>query len=98
MPRSMLVAVLCWGMTIGCLGDEAADTALAEETGEVEPDNAGQGMVIELDNSAPAGPGAESDVQTAPVPQELADSDVEMIIGGQGKDGIAKRGRLKRED
>jgi hypothetical protein len=109
MSRSMLVAVMCWAMTSVCLGDEATDAALAEDAGQIDgvgeeqgvgadPDtSARQGVVLELDKSASAKAAGE---ETAGGFQQraLSDSDVELIIGGQGKDGIAKRSRLKKED
>jgi len=109
MSRSTLVAVLCWAMTSVCLGDEATDAALAEDAGQI--DGAGeaqdvdagqdasdrQGVVLELDKSASADAvGAESGGGFQQ--RALSDSDVELIIGGQGKDGIAKRSRLKKEE
>ena len=78
------VLALCWAMAASCFGDEATEAALAEETGQIEPDgdSAGAGMVIELDDTAPVG-GADADAAAEPPlqQQELADSDVEMIIG-----------------
>jgi hypothetical protein len=93
-PAAWHAAALCWLAAAWPVsaqdageGDDAGAGAAAAATA-----TAGQGMVIELEAGAaapPAGP---------PQPRELADSGVEMILGGEGKDGIAKRGRLKKED
>ena len=99
MPRCMLVGVLCWVISSMCLADELTDAALAEDAGEIEVEGGGQGLVIELDESAPAESAPEGDGSAGGFRQrELADSDVELIVGGQGQDGIAKRSRLKKED
>ena len=97
----VLAAVaLCWAISPICWADEATEAALAEDTGQIEPDDReGTGMVIELDDSVPAGANAGDAAQEPPLQQqELADSEVEMIIGGQGKDGVAKRRMVKRGD
>ena len=99
MPRNMLIAILCMAMNSMCLADETTDAALAEDAGEIEAPGKGHGMVIELTDSAPAQAGAQRHEATGGLQQrKLADSDVELIIGGQGQDGIAKRSRLKKED
>jgi len=109
MSRSLLVAILCWAMTSVCPADESTDAALAEDAGQIDGigeeqgvgagqgTGARQGVVLELDKSAPAKAAGE---ETAGGFQQraLSDSDVELIIGGQGKDGIAKRSKLKKED
>ena len=99
--RALAIAALCWAIAPGCFADEVTETALAEETGQVTPadESQGAGMVIELDDSAPASASAGDKAQQPPMQQrELADSEVEMIVGGAGKDGVAKRGKLKRAD
>ncbi len=99
MPRLIPVAILCWAVTSSCLGDEVTDAALAEDAGQIEDSGASQGLVIELDESVSTEPGATGEQSAGGFRQrELADSDVELIIGGQGKDGIAWRGRLKKEE
>lgn len=62
---------------------------------EETADEGGAGLVLELDHGdGTDGPTGSADMQ----PRELADSDVELILGGAGRDGVAKRGRLKKED
>lgn len=63
------------------------------EAGQEEEadDGSGRSLVIELDQGAGAATGPARQ-------QALPDSDVELIIGGQGKDGLAKRSRLKKEE
>lgn len=62
---------------------------------EETADEGGAGLVLELDHGdGTDGPAGRADMQ----PRELADSDVELILGGAGSDGMAKRGRLKKED
>jgi len=99
MPRCLPTAILCWAMATSCPGDELTDAALAEETGQIDGLEEGQGIVIELDESVPGAAGPAADESGGGFRRrELADSDVELIIGGQGTDGIAKRSRLKKED
>ncbi len=99
MPRGMLVAALCLAMNSMCPADETTDAALAEDTGEMEEHGEHHGLVIELDDSVPTQAGAEHHESAGGLQQrKLADSDVELIIGGQGQDGIAKRSRLKKEE
>lgn len=87
-----------WLLLAALLAAGPAFTAAQEEEFEgVEPeqeadDGTGRSLVIELDHGAGA-------AATGPArPRALPDSDVELIIGGQGKDGMAKRSRLKKEE
>lgn len=70
---------------------EQAEYAQAES---VATDSSGSGLVLELDHGDGAGPDDSADMQ----PREMADSDVELILGGAARDGMAKRTRLKKED
>lgn len=100
--RSILLAAAVAACSLVALVQAAEDGEYAGAGEQFEPDAAsqgGQGLVIELDRGTGGEPGAEGAAGSADMqPRELADSDVEMIIGGEGKDGIAKRGRLKKED
>lgn len=88
----------CWLLCVALAAGGAAAVAQESEfegveAGQAEEDDGtGRSLVIELDQGAGA-------AATGPAqPQALPDSDVELIIGGQGKDGLAKRSRLKKEE
>lgn len=86
--------LLCAALMAGSTASAAQETEFeGVEAGQEEADDGnGRSLVIELDQGAGA-------AATGPAqPQALPDSDVELIIGGQGKDGLAKRSRLKKEE
>lgn len=95
--RQLVPCVL--GLMISCA------SAIAGEEQTTETDNtgaSGKGVVLEFDAKG----GSTGDGVQAPddsghvefVPVETGNAGIEMIIGGQGKEGVAKKGVLPAPD
>ncbi len=65
---------------------ENSDDLILEEATTQE----GKGVIIELEEEDPGKPAAKK--------KNTGRKQVELIVGGQGEDGIAKRATLKVED
>ncbi len=67
------------------VAEDSDDLILEEDTTQE-----GKGVIIELEDEEPGKPVAKK--------KNTGRKQVELIVGGQGEDGIAKRGTLKVED
>ena len=73
----------------GVSANEAGEELILDE--ELVEQQSGNGVVIELDHAAVVEPKPVSKRKAGP-------RRVEMIVGGQGDQGVAKRNTLKVED
>ena len=98
MYRPGFVFSVCLLVAVNCFAQEEASGKEQEETIQ------GEGWVIEVDSgSVTYGEGGEVN---NPKPEEQENtaghrgktSNIEFIVGGQGKDGVAKRTKLPMSD
>ncbi|MFQ5658865.1 MAG: hypothetical protein ACE5GZ_00455 [Gammaproteobacteria bacterium] len=96
MPRCWLISLVLL-LAAGNVFSQGEDTPVGEE--QDRPQIRAEGSVIEFDAGNPS---RETDANTAITPgpgQETGNSSViELIIGGQSKEGVAKRRTLPVTD
>ncbi len=86
MTRCTLFLFLFFSGPGSLIADDADTLMLLEELAAQQ----GKGVIIELEDEKPAG--------SAEKKKKSRGKQVELIVGGQGEDGIAKRGALIIED
>ena len=95
---SRFISSLCLLITLNCYGQENLPEQ-DQDDGTVK----GEGWVIELETSSVIYEGTEesksptADNENGEVNGERGGG-IEFIIGGEGKDGIAKKGKLRVDD
>ena len=82
----IFLSLLLSSNAVFCQTSEPADAA--DE--KIKTDTVGAGLIIELDTKVDETPPADNNAQKV--------RPIQMIVGGQGKDGVAKQGTLPIDD